>query len=283
MSCRFPRRMRLKWVVFLLAVCFVGLYFTYKQLLASRRISSANQHVIDKLPHQRLKQKPNLQWQKSGVDHKKSMVGENDIHPQAQLMRNLEADSDYITSEEKHQRLKLLLNNLSPTNWKAALDAGDMMSVVKTELMDMDLVSKLSCREIDALKLGSAHRTGFYGKKAVDFVMLAYPIELAIKSIGNDHSLKIECMKQDYNAERCTNMANYKIMREIVFLLALQNPSIIEMKGFCLRGETIDPRINMKGAVIVTEGSRQLPETFHSHCWPCKLEVWKTFLTQPSR
>ena len=85
--------------------------------------------------------------------------------------------------------------------------------------------------------------------------------------------VKIAFMKQDYNADRCTNMANYKLMRELMLLLAMDNAAIIEMKGFCLRGETIDPRLNMKGVVIVTEGSRQVPEAFYNHCWPCRLQV----------
>ena len=272
----FPRRMRLKWVLFLLSVCFVGLYFTYKKLVESKQGSRIRGHSVDKLPFQRQNDlnQINPLRQRLKVDPKKDKL-ENGLQPVAvaPLIRNLEADSDYITSEEKYLRFKILLNKLSPANWKKTLDAGDMMSVVKSELMDMDLVSKMSCQEIDALKLGSAHRSGFYGKKAVDYVMLAYPIELAVKSIGNDHPLKIACMKQDYNADRCTNMANYKLMRELILLLAMDNAAIIEMKGFCLRGETIDPRLNMKGVVIVTEGSRQVPEAFYNHCWPCRLQV----------
>ena len=272
----FPRRMRLKWVLFLLSVCFVGLYFTYKKLVESKQGSRKWGHSVDKLPFQRQNDlnQINPLRQRLKMDPKKDRL-ENGLQPvaAAPLIRNLEADSDYITSEEKYLRFKMLLNKLSPANWKKTLDAGDMMSVVKSELMDMDLVSKMSCQEIDALKLGSAHRSGFYGKKAVDYVMLAYPIELAVKSIGNDHPLKIACMKQDYNADRCTNMANYKLMRELILLLAMDNAAIIEMKGFCLRGETIDPRLNMKGVVIVTEGSRQVPEAFYNHCWPCRLQV----------
>ena len=272
----FPRRMRLKWVLFLLSVCFIGLYFTYKKLVESKQGSRMRGHSVDKLPFQRQNDlnQINPLRQRLKVDPKKDKL-ENGLQPvaAAPLIRNLEADSDYITSEERYLRFKMLLNKLSPANWKKTLDAGDMMSVVKSELMDMDLVSKMSCQEIDALKLGSAHRSGFYGKKAVDYVMLAYPIELAVKSIGNDHPLKIACMKQDYNAERCTNMANYKLMRELILLLAMDNAAIIEMKGFCLRGETIDPRLNMKGVVIVTEGSRQVPEAFYNHCWPCRLQV----------
>ena len=268
--------MRLKWVLFLLSVCFVGLYFTYKKLVESKQGSRLRGHSVDKLPFQRQNDlnQINPLRQRLKVDPKKDKL-ENGLQPvaAAPLIRNLEADSDYITSEERYLRFKMLLNKLSPANWKKTLDAGDMMSVVKSELMDMDLVSKMSCQEIDALKLGSAHRSGFYGKKAVDYVMLAYPIELAVKSIGNDHPLKIACMKQDYNADRCTNMANYKLMRELIFLLAMDNAAIIEMKGFCLRGETIDPRLNMKGVVIVTEGSRQVPEAFYNHCWPCRLQV----------
>ena len=262
----FPRRMRLKWVLFLLSVCFVGLYFTYKKLVESKQGPAIREQPVDRLSYQR-------QNQLNLPQHKHVVESKNDILPAAPLIRNLEEDSDYITLEEKTMRLKLLINNLSPTNWKKALDAGDMMSLVKSELMDMDLVSKMSCQEIDALKMGSAHRSGFYGKKAVDYVMLAYPIELAVKSLGNDHPLKIACMKQDYNADRCTNMANYKLMRELVFLLVLDNASIIQMKGYCMRGETIDPRLNMKGVVIVTEGSRQLPDAFYNHCWTCRLEV----------
>lgn len=273
-----PRRMRLKWIVFLLIVCLVGLYFTYKQLGNSKQTSPVNKHPVDRLSYHGQGQLSKLKLPvHKPVVEPDSGIKENDIHPAAPLVRNLEADSDYVTSEEKNARLKLLINNLYPTNWKTALDAGDMMSIVKKELMDMDLVSKLSCQEIDALKLGSAHRTGFYGKKMIDYVMLAYPVELVVKSVGNDHQLKIECMKQDYNADRCANMANYKIMREIIYLLALNHKSIIEMKGFCLRGETIDSRLNMKGAIIVTEENRPLPDSFFIFCWPCRLQVCEFF------
>ena len=49
----FPRRMRLKWVLFLLSVCFVGLYFTYKKLVESKQGSKSGSHSVDKLPFQR--------------------------------------------------------------------------------------------------------------------------------------------------------------------------------------------------------------------------------------
>ena len=240
--------------------------------MESKQVSRMTKHPVDSLSYMenelhKLKHKPVIP-----VASKNKLI-HNEIHPAAPMVRNLEEDSDYLTSEEKSSRLKLLLNNLSPSNWKTALDAGEMMSIVKRELSDMDVISKLSCQEIDALKLGSAHKSGYYGKKMVDHVMLAYPIELVIKSTGNDHTLKIECMKQDYNAERCANMANYKIMRELIYLLALEHKSIIDLKGFCLRGETIDSRLNMKGAIIVTEGSKQLPDGFYNFCWACRLEV----------
>ena len=164
--------------------------------MESKQVSRMTKHPMDSLSY--------MESQLNKLKHKpvipvasKSKLKDNEIHHVAPLIRNLEEDSDYLTSEEKSSRLKLLLNNLSPSNWKTTLDAGEMMSIVKRELSDMELISKLSCQEIDALKLGSAHKSGFYGKKMVDYVMLAYPIELVVKSAGNDHGLKIECMKQD--------------------------------------------------------------------------------------
>jgi hypothetical protein len=167
-----------------------------------------------------------------------------------------------------------LLITLSPSNWKTTIDPDEMILLTKSELLDLGIESKLSCREIDNMKSSYSRHQGFYGKKIIDYVQRSYSSDYVLKSVGRDQQLKIECMKMDYREDRCHLMGNYKLVKELVMFAVLNQPSIIKLEGFCLRGETIDPRVRMKGAIIVTEAGKKMQQDLYQLLpWSSKIEV----------
>lgn len=284
MRC-FPRKARHQWIFFLLTVCMVGVYLAYRRLLESEAYQSRHsptkpKQSFDEIQEQ-LKQQVKLDL-RSGkkieeVGEKLEIVDAlDDPKPDVAGMaggRVLDNEVDYISPEEKLGRLKLLLMQLSPTDWKTAPDPDEIILLTKSEFMDLNIDSKMSCREIDFLKTNT-YSQGYHGKKYIDYMKQDFKQEYVIKSVGNDYDLKAECMKSDYNAERCSLMANYKLVRELVLLLTLDYPVLIKLHGFCLRGDTIDLRIPQKGVLLVTESGRQLQQEMISMMpWNAKLEV----------
>lgn len=192
--------------------------------------------------------------------------------------RELESDILYVTSDEKMQRLKLVLNELSPTDWKVAPDTDEIVLGLKMVFMDLGIESNLSCRAIDMLK-PTTRRLSIYSKKNIDIVRRGYTDEFVVKSVGFDHELKIACMKMDYKPERCTLMSNYKLLKELVLMLMLRSSTIIKLEGFCLRGDTIDMKIPKKGVLIVTElGKATSEEMFSLIAWKTKLQIGVSLL-----
>lgn len=189
--------------------------------------------------------------------------------------RVLENAEDYISNGEKLARLKLLVLQLSPPDWKAAPDADEIVLLTKSEFMDLNIVSKMSCREIDHL-IAINRQVGYHGKKYIDYMKTHRDseVEMVVKSVGHDQEFRITCMKQDYNNDRCTLMANYKLLKELVLLTLLENPALVQLKGFCLRGDTIDLRVNKRGVVLVTEAGIQFETGMIMYLpWATKLKV----------
>lgn len=292
MRC-FPRKSRSTWVFFLLTVCMLGVYLAYRRLLDSEKGSSRNyptqpRQTFDEMQEE-LKQKVrnDLMTGKKKVGSKFTdtdsidLAGpiadqKPDIVGGVAAGRVLDNEEDYISPEEKLGRLKLLLLQLSPTNWKTTADPDEIILLTKSEFMDLGIDSKMSCREIDFLKSNTA-RNGYHGKKYVDFMKQDNTHEFVLKSVGNDHQLKIECMKQDYNAERCNLMGNYKLLKEIVLLLTLNYPGLIKVQGFCLRGDTIDHKISQRGVILATESGKPVQQEMISLMrWKDRMEVSRT-------
>ncbi|XP_060604905.1 uncharacterized protein LOC132757598 isoform X2 [Ruditapes philippinarum] len=279
-----PRKGRQQWVFFLLLVCLLGVYLTYKQLQDSEPghtdIRPDGKHVEHL--QQQLKKRVNGNLDaplKHAVNsaHIQSLDKKPDVNVVRQGFpagRALENEDDYVTEDEKLARLKLLLITLSPSNWKTTIDPDEMILLTKSELLDLGIESKLSCREIDNMKSSYSRHQGFYGKKIIDYVQRSYSSDYVLKSVGRDQQLKIECMKMDYREDRCHLMGNYKLVKELVMFAVLNQPSIIKLEGFCLRGETIDPRVRMKGAIIVTEAGKKMQQDLYQLLpWSSKIEI----------
>lgn len=295
MRC-FPRRGRQQWVAFLLVVCLVGVYLAYRRLQESdtaHRVSGLDSANIEHLQQQlknrvhgslKLPKQPvlmqNAQANKAIVDSAVDQYVKDDhaLPPVFPAGRVLENEDDYVTTDERIARLKLLLLTLSPSNWKTTLDPDEMILLAKSELSDLGVESKLTCKEIDNLKASYGRQQGFYGKKIIDYVKKSPVSDYVLKSVGRDQQLKIECMKMDYREGRCHLMGNYRLVKELVMFSVLEHPCIIKLEGFCLRGETIDPRVKMKGAIIVTEAGKQMQQDLYQLLpWETKVEVIKTF------
>lgn len=272
--------------------CMLGVYFAYSQLRGNKHGSykyhpTRPRQSFDEIQEQlKKKVKEDLRGGKKAADSVKDVElgnieaeGDTINEPKPDLAggiiagRVLDNEEDYVSPEERLGRLKLLLVQLSPTDMKVAPDPDEIILLTKSEFMDLNIDSKMSCREIDFLK-SNPRMQGFHGKKYIDYMKQDQRHEYVIKSVGNDHQLKVDCMKQDYNAERCYLMANYKLLRELVFLIVLDYPGLIKLHGFCLRGDTIDMRITHKGVMFVTESGRQLQkETMAMMPFANRLEV----------
>ncbi|XP_053375294.1 uncharacterized protein LOC128547243 [Mercenaria mercenaria] len=280
-----PRRVRQQRVIFLLLVFLFGVYLAYRQLQDSEPSTTGirpDGQVVEQL-QQKLREKVsgNLNPPKKPVlpvvhldENLKNPEAFPALAPVFPVGRALENDDDYVTDDERLARLKLLLLSLSPSNWKTTLDPDEMILLTKSELLDLGIESKLTCREIDSMKSSYGRHQGFYGKKIIDYVQRNYASDYVLKSVGRDQQLKIECMKMDYREDRCHLMGNYRLVKELVLFNVLDHPSIIKMEGFCLRGETIDPRVRMKGAIIVTEAGKQMQQDLYQLLpWATKVEL----------
>lgn len=309
-----PRKARHQWVFFLLVVCLLGVYLAYRKLLESEkepilrdfgpsddRVERLQQQLKERVQNDLKMPQPPSQLKnyhsnhkpvdsnidKTNVDqhdvlpdlHAERVLGnegvaQHDIFPDFHAGRVLENEDDYVTNDEKLARVRLLLLTLSPTNWKTTLDPDEMILLAKSELMDLGMTSKLSCQEIDNMKTGYGQQQAIYGKKTIDYARQNYNRDFVLKSVGRDTQLKIDCLKMDYRHDRCQLMGNYRLVKELVLFNILQHPAIIKIEGFCLRGETIDPRVRMKGAIIVTESGKQIQhDMFQLLPWSSKLDV----------
>uniref|UniRef100_K1Q7J8 Uncharacterized protein n=1 Tax=Magallana gigas TaxID=29159 RepID=K1Q7J8_MAGGI len=157
-----------------------------------------------------------------------------------------------LMDEDKTVRLRRLLSDLYPDNWGTAKDADEMAYDIKIQLSDLGYESGLSCKDIDYIRISQAIKVG--SKKYVDRAILRpQNTEVVIKSQGNDQETKIKCMKRVYDADKCHNMGNYHLMREILLLSILKHPGIVNLIGFCIRGDSINYDIKKKGLLLVLE------------------------------
>ncbi|XP_052242252.1 uncharacterized protein LOC127852330 isoform X2 [Dreissena polymorpha] len=289
-----PRKSRHQWVAFLFIVCFVGVFLSYRRLMNSeseKHMKSdkelhSNKNFVQIQENLKQQVKDDLKSGKIPVD---PIIGSKFVKEDGNIVNNppklenselivgrvLENAEDYISNGEKLARLKLLVVQLSPQDWKTAPDADEIVLLTKSEFMDLKIISKMSCREIDHL-VAINRQSGYHGKKYVDYMKTHRDsdIEMVVKSVGHDEQFKISCMKQDYNNDRCSFMANYKLLKELVLLALLENPALVQLKGFCLRGDAIDLRVNKRGIVLVTEAGTQLETGMIMHLpWATKLKM----------
>ena len=171
-------------------------------------------------------------------------------------------------------RLKRILKYLYPENWGMAKDADEMAIELKHEMSELGLDSAMSCKEIDMLRVQQPVKIG--SKKFVDrALMKPHNREVVMKSQGNDQEIKVKCMQQVYDAEKCHVMGNYMLMREILFLSLLKDAGIIRPLGYCLRGDNIHHDMKKKGILLVVEaGTPVNGGTFSYVPWFTRLQVW---------
>lgn len=162
--------------------------------------------------------------------------------------------------------VKEVLSLLYPENWLVAIEADEMAIILKDRMIDLNLNSPMDCREILSYRiqgsLGSSRRKNIERLEEMQqvnsYATKSNSLRMAIKSQGSDVQTKIACMKQIYDAEFCSAMGNYFLMREIFLFRYLQHPNLIGLHGYCLRGDQISTEIQKKGVVMVVEAGEPL-------------------------
>jgi hypothetical protein len=182
-------------------------------------------------------------------------------------------DNVPLMEEDKVVQLRRLLYDLYPDNWGTAKDADEMAYTIKIHLSDLGYDSGFSCKEIDLLRVSQAIKVG--SKKYVDRAIIRpQNTEVVIKSQGNDQETKIKCMKKVYDAEKCHNMGNYFMLREILLLSVLKHPGVISILGYCIRGDNINYDIKKKGLLLVLESGTPITSRVLSYTpWETRMKV----------
>lgn len=251
MRCRL--RYRSGWTAFLLIFSIAGVILTYKQVNNSDKIATG--HGSDD------KQRFNL------VELRRK------IKPYVRRGEESLIDNVPLMDEDKVMQLRRLLYDLYPDNWGTAKDADEMAYTIKVQLSDLGYDSGLSCKDVDLLHVSQAIKVG--AKKYVDRAIIRpQNTEVVIKSQGNDQETKIKCMKMVYDADKCHNMGNYFMLREILLLSVLKHPGIIGLLGFCIRGDNINYDIKKKGLLLVVESGTPVTSRILSYThWETRLKV----------
>ena len=157
-----------------------------------------------------------------------------------------------IQNEQVAEAKRFFLQ-LYPKDWAKATDPDEMALDMKHFLLDLGLPSNMSCKDIDLIQIGRtiAHS----GKKYIErgqFENLSKQ-DVTVKSQSIDIETKIECMKKIYNIKHCSPMGNYRMLREIFLLALLKHSSLIQILGYCIRGDRISASLHKKGLVLITE------------------------------
>ncbi|KAJ8312678.1 hypothetical protein KUTeg_010051 [Tegillarca granosa] len=243
---RFRFRYKAGWTAFIFIFALAGVILTFRQWNENKEKDKLNKFM----PHDNLVHHDNNVVQSNQVLHP-PLQDEQDVVQRLpkQMVPNM--DPDVV------EKIKRILTDLDPQDWGQAKDADEMALDVKTELSDLGYESPLSCKEIDALRISSSLKVG--KKKYVDRAYANYPqSEVVLKSQAVDQSIKIKCMQKFYDADKCHVMGNYFLIREIVLMSVLKHPSIINLLGYCLRGDNINYELKKKGIILVTEPGRSV-------------------------
>lgn len=261
---RFRFRYKAGWTAFIFIFALAGVILTFRQWNENKdkdlKLNKFLPH--DDLSHQ---QDNNVVESNQGLHPPPRDEQEVVQRLPKQMVSNM--DPDVV------RKLKNILTNLDPQDWGKAKDADEMALDVKTELSDLGFESPLSCKEIDGLRISSSLKVG--KKKYVDRAYAHYPqSEVVLKSQAVDQSIKIKCMQKFYDADKCHVMGNYFLIKEIVLMSVLKHPSIINLLGYCLRGDNINYDLKKKGIILVTEPGRSVElSTLSMQNWADRLVV----------
>ncbi|XP_033127328.1 extracellular tyrosine-protein kinase PKDCC-like [Anneissia japonica] len=79
--------------------------------------------------------------------------------------------------------------------------------------------------------------------------------EMAVKMVTSKVLDVKKCLerKMFWKREECYLLANYKILKEILFVRQLQHPNILQSIGYCVRNEITSGRVVDHGVISVTE------------------------------
>lgn len=191
--------------------------------------------------------------------------------PRAQI-NNWAVGKQLLAHTEKGiAHIREFLPKLYPPNWGKAKDADEMVLETQRLLVDLGYHSGMSCREIDNIQMYSSLSTS--ERKHVDVGILNKK-EVILKTQGRDLSIKISCMQTVYDAAKCTYMGNYRLLREVLFHVALRSAGITQQLGYCLRGDRIGGTLREKGVILVVEMGYPLSTSdIKRYSWPVRIEV----------
>lgn len=174
-------------------------------------------------------------------------------------------------TEKGIAHIREFLPKLYPTNWGRAKDADEMVLETQRLLMDLGYHSAMSCREIDSIQMYLILSTS--ERKHVDIGILNKK-EVVLKTQGRDLSIKVSCMQTVYDATKCMYMGNYRLLREVLFHVALKSAGISQQLGYCLRGDRFGSTLREKGVILVVEMGYPLSTTdIVRYSWAVRIEV----------
>ncbi|XP_033748387.1 uncharacterized protein LOC117333275 [Pecten maximus] len=299
MRCRM--RYRTGWTVFLLVCTLIGVFLTYRQLGNYKHNKAYSKYTKSHPkfynPQDAFMKEPNQDEQQHNF--KKSDEGSltfaQHVRPDfrdqnlqggsfsrsklvarepADIMTNKDsANSGNAPSMDRTLRSEFLsiLKDLNPSDLGKAPEAIEMALQVKTFLLDLEIYSQMTCKDIDYLRVSRSVK--ITRRKFVDQAFIdKRGSEVIIKSQAVDLDSKIKCMQSKYDVDKCQVMGNYNLLREIVFLAVLKHPIIIKLQGYCIRGDSINYNIKKKGVILVTEpGMTVNIANLASYSWKSKV------------
>ncbi|XP_050411422.1 uncharacterized protein LOC126825707 isoform X2 [Patella vulgata] len=243
----FSCRCKTSFVLIVVALCTAGFIISYQLLrelssLRSNTVKSVYPELNGRLPYRYPdnKNRGNIFNENIGP----AVIGRDLSSKIVDLRGNYDARSV--------DDVKAFLEQLEPEDWSVASQPDELAIELKHLLLDLDLESPMSCKEIDSLRLGVPLAQS--NRKYVDRGQSedSQRSEYTIISQSVDLETKIACMKKIYDAEHCSPMGNYKLLKQLLLLSVLKHPNIVELKGYCVRGDGISSEIRKKGIILVT-------------------------------
>ncbi|XP_069134592.1 uncharacterized protein [Argopecten irradians] len=274
MRCRM--RYRTGWTVFLLVCTLIGVFLTYKQLGNYKQSKSYSKYRKSNPKFYNPQDVFLKEFDQdnegrhhsgdSGTGHVQSDFRDQSFHggsinrkkliarEPADILNDKNAVESRNISIDRTRKSEFLgiIKDLYPSDLGKAPDAIEMALQVKTFLLDLEIYSKMTCKDIDYLRVSRSVKIS--RRKFVDQAFIdKRGSEVIIKSQAVDLDSKIKCMQSKYDVDKCQVMGNYNLLREIVFLAVLEHPIIVKLQGFCIRGDSINYNIRKKGIILVTE------------------------------
>ncbi|KAK6192039.1 hypothetical protein SNE40_003588 [Patella caerulea] len=241
----FSCRCKTSFVLIVVGLCTAGFIISYqllRELSSSRPVKSVYPELNGRLPfrYPANKNRGNIFNENIGP----AVIGRDLSSKNVDLRGNYDARSV--------DDVKAFLEQLDPEDWSVAPQPDELAIELKHLLLDLNLESPMSCKEIDSLRLGVPLAQS--NRKYVDRSQSedSQRSEYTITSQSVDLETKIACMKKIYDAEHCSPMGNYKLLKQLLLLSVLKHRNLIELKGYCVRGDGISSEIRKKGVILVT-------------------------------